>query len=128
MKIGALSTIHVEYNVPDTYTLEEARNEILPLLESIAHDAASEGRLSGFTEFTVNKWWSKTAIIVGPETPKATSLDHPDPEFQLQVYECPSCGGHVGIDATFLGQVQPAVTLTCPYCHRSMLWCQGDNV
>lgn len=71
MKIGALHTIHVEYDVPPSYTLEEARNEIVGLLELISHHAASEGLLSGFTQLIVDKWWTKTAIIVGPETPKA---------------------------------------------------------
>lgn len=29
-------------------------------------------------------------------------------------YECPGCGGHVMLDATFLDQVQDGVS--CPYC------------
>lgn len=125
MKIGGLLTIHVEYNVPDRYTLEKARNIILALLKFIPQDAASEGRLSGFTEITVDKWWSKAAIIVGPEPLKATWTS--PSALTLQPYECP-CGGIIGIDPTFLDQVQPTVTLACPYCRQSIHCGSGDNV
>jgi DNA-directed RNA polymerase subunit RPC12/RpoP len=33
-------------------------------------------------------------------------------------YECPSCGGHVKLDSTFLEQVQEWVT--CPYCQTDI--------
>ena len=33
-----------------------------------------------------------------------------------EVYECPSCQGHVSFDATFVDQVG-AVSYPCPYCH-----------
>ena len=33
-------------------------------------------------------------------------------------YECPFCGGHMMLDATFLDQVASAVT--CPYCRRQI--------
>jgi DNA-directed RNA polymerase subunit RPC12/RpoP len=29
-------------------------------------------------------------------------------------YECPRCGGHMMLDATFLDQV--STTIDCPYC------------
>ena len=31
-------------------------------------------------------------------------------------YECPLCGGHVILDATFIDQVN--ATVTCPYCKK----------
>ena len=66
MRMGAILSIHVEYDVPDSYTLEEARDEICGLLESIADRAARFGLLTGATDLTVDKWWSKVGIIVGP--------------------------------------------------------------
>ena len=33
----------------------------------------------------------------------------------LEVYEC-DCGFHIGIDFTFLDQVEQDVVLTCPSC------------
>ena len=31
-------------------------------------------------------------------------------------YECPHCGGHLIVDATFLEQVSERIT--CPYCKK----------
>jgi len=33
-------------------------------------------------------------------------------------YECPHCGGHFMVDATFLDQVEPYVS--CMYCKEQM--------
>ena len=118
MKIGGLLTIHVEYDVPPSYTLRKARNVILGLLEFIADHAANHDQLTGSTDLTVDKSWTKAAIIVGPEPLKATWRS--PSALRLQPYECPSCGGIIGIEATSLHQDQPTVTLTCPYCHRSI--------
>lgn len=63
MKLGAILSIHVEYDMPDR-SLEEARDEICGLLEFIANHAAGEGMLTGDTDLTVEKWWSKVGIIV----------------------------------------------------------------
>lgn len=34
--------------------------------------------------------------------------------FVLEVYEC-ECGGHIGLDSTFLDQVDD-IRMECPYC------------
>ena len=34
------------------------------------------------------------------------------------VFECPSCGGHMSLDSTFLDQVSS--TVHCPYCKEPM--------
>jgi hypothetical protein len=35
-------------------------------------------------------------------------------------FECPFCGGHVALDATFFDQVQN--WCYCPYCQERLFW------
>jgi len=94
MKVGALLTISVEYNVPGGYTLEEARDEILGLLDYVAQHAANEGLLSGDTELTVDKWWNRQVIVVEP----AEDCPHDEVKHVLATIsrtgcvECAACG------------------------------------
>lgn len=40
----------------------------------------------------------------------------------LEVYECPNCGFHIGVDATFVEQVMDAggsIVLTCLSCQAT---------
>jgi len=67
MKIGALLTIHVEYTVPEDWSLEQTRDEILGQLDCAAQHLADSGLLTGERDLEVERWWNKQAIIVGPE-------------------------------------------------------------
>ena len=37
--------------------------------------------------------------------------------FELEVYEC-NCGFHIGIDSSYLEQVEDTVQIECPACGR----------
>jgi len=67
VKIGALLTIHVEYTVPEDWSLEQTRDEILGQLDCAAQHLADSGLLTGERDLEVERWWNKQAIIVGPE-------------------------------------------------------------
>lgn len=61
----------------------------------------------------------------GPAPPASNALRpvrHEDVELEGP-YECPSCGGHMMLDATFLDQVTTAVS--CPYCRADV---RADDV
>lgn len=46
-------------------------------------------------------------------------------EFSLEVYEC-VCGFHIGLDATYLDQVDESIILSCPSCQRKIKTKQFD--
>lgn len=48
------------------------------------------------------------------------ALDQMEPEGP---YQCPECGGHVILDATYLEQVK--LNVKCPYCGKSV-WTSGE--
>jgi hypothetical protein len=37
-------------------------------------------------------------------------------EYQLEVYECPICRFHIGIDATYLAAHPEGLRMPCPSC------------
>jgi hypothetical protein len=46
--------------------------------------------------------------------------DHDTEKCELEIYEC-QCGFHIGVDATFLGQMtDPAFKIVCPSCGNGM--------
>jgi len=52
----------------------------------------------------------RSSQALRPAKPEDVELEGP--------YECPCCGGHMMLDATFLDQVTPAVS--CPYCRTEV--------
>jgi len=49
-------------------------------------------------------------------TPQAVPVDPKNVELEGP-YECPTCGGNIMLDATFLDQV--GLTIACPYCQNA---------
>ena len=39
---------------------------------------------------------------------------------QLEIYECDSCGYHIGFDATHLEQVEETAKVSCPGCSNNL--------
>lgn len=45
-------------------------------------------------------------------------------EYELEVGRCPICHGVIGVDATFLDQVDS--TVTCPFCENGLMWPEDE--
>jgi hypothetical protein len=68
MKVGAMLTISVEYEVPDSWSLEGVRRVVLAQLDGLAERVYTDGLLSGHSdELIVEGWWHREVVLLGPE-------------------------------------------------------------
>lgn len=66
-KVEATLTIRVRYNVPDSYSQEEAYHKITDLLYDVKDHAAAEGLLTGFSELEAESWSGSVVLTFGAD-------------------------------------------------------------
>ena len=41
-------------------------------------------------------------------------------KYELEIYECDQCGGHIGFDSSFIEQNEEIDNFLCPYCQEKI--------
>jgi len=55
--------------------------------------------------------------LITPETDK----------YELEVFECNSCGFHIGLDVSYLEQVSSTISLPCPSCGTELTTLEPED-